>query len=127
MTEPQISQVSDDHTPALSTTSGPWKTNTLHRARVIGHHIFDGTLQLSLRPSIFEQKFVQAGEIRVGEVLKGTIKRLTDSALFVSISGNADGVIWPNHYADIPLKHPTKRFKVGASIKCRVSDMKCRR
>ena len=77
-------------------------------------------LQLSLRPSVLQQKFLQMGEVRVGEVIRGTIKKLTDGALFVSVAGNVDGVIWPNHYADIKLKHPQKRFKVGANIKCRV-------
>jgi rRNA biogenesis protein RRP5 len=42
--------------------------------------------------------------------------------LFVSISGSVDGVVFPNHYADIMLKHPQRRFKEGASIKCRVSE-----
>lgn len=106
----------------LSSSSGPWRLNTIHRARVIGYHPLDGLLQLSLRPSILDQRFLQAGDVQVGEVLKGTVKRLTDSALFVSISCNADGIIWPNHYADIPLKHPSKRFKAGGSIKCRVRD-----
>lgn len=114
-----ISHTSDDHVPMLS-SSGPWRLNTIHRARVIGYHPLDGLLQLSFRPSILDQRFLQAGDIRVGEVLKGTVKRLTESALFVSISCNADGIIWPNHYADIPLKHPSKRFKAGGSIKCRV-------
>jgi len=67
-----------------------------------------------------EQKYIQVSDVEVGEVVKGTIKKLTDSALFVALSGNIDGVVWPNHYADIKLKHPAKRFKVGASIKCRV-------
>lgn len=101
-------------------SSGPWRVNTLHKARVIGYHPFDGILQLSLRSSVLEQRFLQAGELQVGEILKGMVKRLTDSALFVSISGNVDGVIWPVHYADIPLKHPSKKFKIGGSIKCRV-------
>ncbi|KAH7885958.1 hypothetical protein F5I97DRAFT_1927833 [Phlebopus sp. FC_14] len=115
-----ISHVSDDHIPALSASSGPWRVSSLHRARVVGYHLFDGILQLSLRPSIFEQKFLQAGDVHVGEFLKGTVKRLTDAALFVSISGNVDGVIWPNHYADITLKHPATKFKIGGSIRCRV-------
>ena len=85
-----------------------------------GYFPLDGLLQLSLKPSILEQKFLQVGEVQVGEVLKGTVKKLTDSALFVSISGNVDAVVWPNHYADIPLKHPQKRFKPGGSVKCRV-------
>ena len=85
-----------------------------------GYYPLDGILQLSLRPSILAQKFLQVADVQVGEVIKGTVKKLTDSALFVSISGNVDGVVWPNHYADIALKHPQKRFKPGSSIKCRV-------
>ncbi|KAI0080360.1 U3 snoRNP-associated protein Rrp5 [Panus rudis PR-1116 ss-1] len=115
-----ISQTSDDHVPTLSANSGPWKIGTIHRARVTGYFPFDGLLQLSMRPSVLDQKFLQVGEVQVGEVMKGTVKKLTDSALFVSISGNVDAVIWPNHYADIQLKHPQKRFKPGGSIKCRV-------
>ncbi|KAF8898934.1 hypothetical protein BD779DRAFT_1607574 [Infundibulicybe gibba] len=113
-----ISHASDDHIPSLS-SSGPWKPGSIHRARVIGHFLFDGTLQLSLKSSVLEQKFLQVTDINAGEVIKGTIKKLTDSGLFISISSTIDGVVWPNHYADIALKHPTKRFKVGASIKCR--------
>lgn len=41
--------------------------------------------------------------------------------MFISISGNVDGVVWPVHYSDIALKHPEKKFKVGANIKARVS------
>lgn len=75
---------------------------------------------MSLRPSVLEKRFLQVSDVTVGEVVKGTIKKLTDSALFVSLSGNVDGVVWPIHFADIPLKHPQKRFKPGGSIKCRV-------
>ncbi|KAJ7042430.1 hypothetical protein C8F04DRAFT_77315 [Mycena alexandri] len=114
-----ISHVSDEHVPSLS-SSGPWKPGSVHRARVTGYFPFDGLLQLSLKPSILEQKFLQVADVQVGEVIKGSIKKLTDSGLFVSMSGNVDGVVWPNHYADITLKHPAKRFKAGAGIKCRV-------
>ncbi|KAI0046598.1 nucleic acid-binding protein [Auriscalpium vulgare] len=115
-----ISHVSDDHVPSLSPSSGSWKVNTSHRVRVTGYIVFDGLLQLSMRQSVLEQKFLQVSDVNVGEVIKGTVKRLADSALFVSISGNVDGVVFPNHYADITLKQPQKRFKPGASIKCRV-------
>ncbi|KAJ6519637.1 hypothetical protein C8R45DRAFT_1204771 [Mycena sanguinolenta] len=114
-----ISHVSDEHVPSVS-SSGPWKPGSIHRARVTGYFPFDGLLQLSMKSSVLEQKFLQVADVQVGEVIKGTIKRLTDSGLFVSMSGNVDGVVWPNHFADITLKHPAKRFKAGATIKCRV-------
>lgn len=88
-----------------------------------GYFACDGLLQLSFRASVLEQKFLQVGEVHPGEIVRGTVKKLTDSALFVSMSGNVDGVVWPNHYADIRLKHPQKRFKAGASIKCRVRPL----
>ncbi|KAI0308284.1 U3 snoRNP-associated protein Rrp5 [Multifurca ochricompacta] len=115
-----ISHISDEYVPSLSASSGAWKIGASHRARVTGYYPFDGILQLSMRASVLEQKFLRVSDVQVGEQLKGTIKRLTDSALFVSISGNVDGVVFPNHYADIILKHPQKRFKEGSSIKCRV-------
>jgi rRNA biogenesis protein RRP5 len=107
--------------PSLPFGSGPWKLGTVHRARVTGYFLFDGLLELSLRHSVLEQRFMQVGDVKVGEMMTATVKKLTDSGLFLSLSGNIDGVIWPNHYADITLKHPAKRFKTGKSIKCRVS------
>ncbi|KAL5519222.1 RRP5 [Sanghuangporus vaninii] len=115
-----ISHVSDEHVPSLSSNSGPWKVHSVHRARVTGFHALDGILQLSLRPSVLSQKFLRVEDVNVGELVKGTVKKLTDSCLFVSINGNIDAMIWPNHYADIMLKHPQKRFKQGSSLKCRV-------
>ncbi|KAF9566135.1 nucleic acid-binding protein [Agrocybe pediades] len=114
-----ISHISDEHVAAL-TSSSPWKIGSIHPARVTGYFSFDGLLQLSLKPSVIQQKYFQVGDVEVGEIVKGTIKKLTDSGLFVSLSGGIDGVVWPNHYADIMLKHPGKRFKEGGSIKCRV-------
>jgi rRNA biogenesis protein RRP5 len=121
----QISHVSDDHVPSLSPSLGAWKVDTTHKARVIGYFPFDGLLHLTLRPSILEQSLFQVSDVQVGELVKGTIKKLAESGLFVSLSGNVDGVVWPNHYADIALKHPSKRFKAGASINCRVSIVIC--
>jgi rRNA biogenesis protein RRP5 len=40
--------------------------------------------------------------------------------MFINISGSVDGVAWPDHYADIKLKHPERRFKIGQTVKCRV-------
>lgn len=119
---PQISHTSDDHIPLLSANSH-WKSGSVHPARVTGYFALDGLLQLSLKPSVIQQKYFQVNDVEVGEVIKGTIKKLTNSALFVSLSGGIDGVVWPNHYADITLKHPAKRFQIGGSIKCRVCNL----
>lgn len=66
-------------------------------------------------------------ELSVGQVLKGTIRRLTDKMLFVDISGSVDGIVHPLHYADIRLKHPERRFKVGSTVKARVIELEAAR
>lgn len=115
----QISRITDDHLNTIP-KSGPWKVGTIHRARVIGFSALDGLVQLSLQPTILEQSFLRVSDVKVGEIIKGTVKRLGDNALFVSISGNVDGVVWPMHYSDIRLKHPEKKFKAGANVKARI-------
>ncbi|EKM61837.1 uncharacterized protein PHACADRAFT_248706 [Phanerochaete carnosa HHB-10118-sp] len=57
--------------------------------------------------------------VKVVEVIESTVKKLTDSTLFVAISGNLDNVSL-NHYADVRLKHLQERLKPGGSINCRV-------
>ena len=76
--------MSDEPVPTLSSSSGAWKLGTVHKARVTGYYPLDGILQLSLRPSVLAQKFLQVADVQVGEVIKGTVKKLTDSALLTS-------------------------------------------
>ncbi|BGP47503.1 rRNA bioproteinsis protein rrp5 [Rhodotorula kratochvilovae] len=114
-----ISRITDDHLNTIP-KSGPWKAGTVHAARVIGFSALDNLVQLSLQPSVLEQVFLRVQDVEVGAEVKGTVKVLKDNALFVSIGGNVDGVVWPLHYADIRLKHPEKKFKPGQSVKARI-------
>ncbi|ORX37905.1 putative rRNA processing-related protein [Kockovaella imperatae] len=115
-----ISHASDDRVPLLTGSAGEFKIGSKHRARVIGHSPLDGVLLLSFERKVLDQVFMQVGELAVGQILKGTIRRLTDKGIFLNIHGSVDGVVWPLHYADIRLKHPEKRFKVGSTVKARV-------
>lgn len=115
-----ISHLADERVPTLSASSGQYKPGTYHRARVIGHSPLDGVLLLSFEQKVLDQVFMQVGELKVGQVLKGTVRKLSDKGLFVNVQGSVDGAVWPLHYADILLKHPEKRFKVGSTVKARV-------
>ena len=66
----QISHVSDERIPALSGTAGPFRVDTLHRARVIGHSPLDGILLLSFEQKVLDQVFMHVGELNVGQTLK---------------------------------------------------------
>ncbi|GAA97773.1 uncharacterized protein L969DRAFT_42922 [Mixia osmundae IAM 14324] len=115
-----ISRVSDEHLGTLSAKSGPYCPGTTHRGRVIGLALLDGALQISLQPSVLAQRFLRVSDVVVGEAVKATIKRITSKAMFVSVDGNVDAVVWPLHYSDIKLKHPEKRFKIGDVVKGRI-------
>nr|ODN95502.1 rRNA biogenesis protein RRP5 [Cryptococcus depauperatus CBS 7855] len=115
-----ISHLSDERVPILSSSAPQFKPGTLHRARVIGHSPMDGVLLFSFEQSILSQTFMQVSELQIGQVLKGTVRKLTDKCLFINVHGNVDGVVYPNHYADIRLKQPQKRFKPGSQVKAKV-------
>ncbi|KAF8745274.1 S1 RNA binding domain, partial [Rhizoctonia solani] len=118
-----ISQISDSLVPQLSSTSGTWRLGSSHRARVIGYHALDGLLLLSFKPSVLELEYMQVADVEVGKRLKGTIVRLRESGLVVALSDKVTGLVTPQHYADIKLKHPERKFKEGATIKCQVLNV----
>lgn len=115
-----ISHLSNERIASLSFATTQFKVGTYHRARVIGHSPLDGVLLLSFEQKVLDQVFMSVSELNVGRGLKGTVRKLTDKGLFVDIQGSVDGVVWPLHYADIRLKHPEKRFKVGSTVRTRV-------
>lgn len=115
-----ISNVSDEHLTSLSGNTKYKVGNEGFRGRVIGCSAFDGLLQLSLKESVLKRAFMKVSDLKVGQVLEGTVQRLSESALFVNIHGNVNGIVWPLHYSDLRLKHPERKFKVGGVVKARV-------
>ncbi|SPO21291.1 related to RRP5 - processing of pre-ribosomal RNA [Ustilago trichophora] len=119
-----ISQVSDDHVVSLPPSSGPFAKGTEHKARVVGHSPTDRTLQLSLKASVLERKFMRVSEVEVGEVVNASIIKLgLPNAIFLQLHGNVDGIVFANHFADVKLTQPEKRFKPGLQVKARVMDV----
>ncbi|KAN0063193.1 rRNA biogenesis protein rrp5 [Thecaphora frezii] len=116
-----ISQTSDDHVVSLPANSGPFKVGSRHKARVIGHAPADKLLQLSLKQSVLQKKFMRVSEVAVGEVFsQAVIKKVSSEAIILQLNGNVDGAVFPNHFADIALKNPEKKFKPGLTVKARV-------
>lgn len=117
-----ISRVSDDHVVKLPSRSGPFALGTSHQARVIGHAPTDRLLLLSFQKSTLEKSFMRVTEVEVGSQVKATITRIgsNGSAIFVNLGGAFEGVVFPLHFADVPLKKPEKKYKPGATVKARV-------
>lgn len=115
-----ISRVSDEHVDAISASSGPFRIGSEHEARVVGHAQADGLLLLSLQPSVLAKDFMRVSEVKVGDVVSGTVRRVTERAIFLRLNGNVDGVVFPLHYADVLLRNPEKKYKQNAKVNARV-------
>ncbi|CEH13982.1 rRNA processing protein Rrp5 [Ceraceosorus bombacis] len=117
-----ISRVSDDHVVGLSASSGRWKEGSLHEARVIGHAPTDGRLLLSLQASVLKHTFMRVSELAVGSVHKATVASIGPggNAIFLDLGGTTHGVVFPLHFADVPLRKPEKKYKAGAVVKTRI-------
>ncbi|KAI0840658.1 nucleic acid-binding protein [Hypoxylon sp. FL0890] len=120
-----ISRVKDGKVDMLSESSGPFKTGSVHRGRVVGYNAIDGMFQLSFEKHILEQPFLRIEDVPIGEVVSGEIEKLIInqdgvSGLLVKLAEGIVGFVPEMHFADIRLQHPEKKFREGLKVKARV-------
>lgn len=115
-----ISRVADEHIDALAPTQGKYRVGSEHAARVMGHAMTDRLLLLSMQPSVLEKQYMRVSEVPVGQVVRVTIRKVTPQAIFVRLSSQVDGVVFPLHFSDVRLAHPEKKFKPNLSMNARI-------
>jgi rRNA biogenesis protein RRP5 len=120
-----ISRVSDGKVESLSSSTGPYKIDTVHEARIIGHNAIDGVFILSMERKVIEQPFLRLEDVKIGKVLKGTVEKLLIGVngvegILVKIADHISGLVPEIHIADTELKHPEKKFREGMTVKVRV-------
>ncbi|MBP3718781.1 MAG: bifunctional 4-hydroxy-3-methylbut-2-enyl diphosphate reductase/30S ribosomal protein S1 [Eubacterium sp.] len=88
----------------------------LHRKRVIGDR----------KQLIIKNKEAAASElfskIKVGDVVEGTIKNITEFGAFVDLGG-ADGLLHISEMSWGRVEKPKKIFTVGQSVKCFIKEI----
>ncbi|KAF2859987.1 hypothetical protein K470DRAFT_217955 [Piedraia hortae CBS 480.64] len=121
-----ISQVSDTHIDVLATTTGPYPVNSTHRARILNFNPMDNLHYVSLKPSILTQQFLRLEDLRVGEVVKGTVEELILGGktgivgILVKLSDTVTGLVPETHLSDVHLSHPERKYRPGLTVKARV-------
>ncbi|KAI8966758.1 nucleic acid-binding protein [Daldinia sp. FL1419] len=120
-----ISRVKDGKIDMLSESTGPFKTGSVHRGRVVGYNAIDGMFHLSFEKHILEQPFLRIEDIPIGEVVNGGIEKLMVnqdgvSGLLVKLAEGIVGFVPEMHFADVRLQHPEKKFREGLKVKARV-------
>ena len=120
-----ISQLSDSKVEALYESTGPYKTGSVHRARVIGYNPMDAIFIVSLEKKILDLPFLRLEDVQVGQVVKGTVQKLIVNAagvggVLINITEGISGLVPEMHLADIHLQHPEKKFREGLAVTARV-------
>ncbi|EKD20395.1 uncharacterized protein L3040_004320 [Drepanopeziza brunnea f. sp. 'multigermtubi'] len=120
-----ISRVKDGKIETLAETSGPFKTGSVHRGRLIGYNALDGLYIVSLEPSILAQPFLRVEDLSIGEVVKGKVEKIVVNergvgGLLVNLADGISGLVPEAHMADVHLLRPEKKFKEGSTVMARV-------
>ena len=120
-----ISQISDGKIETLSESSGPYKLGSVHRARITGFNAMDGVFIASMESKVIGQPFLRIEDVKIGQVVKGTIEKLLVSetgvdGIIVKIAENITGLVPEMHLADVHLQHPERKFKEGMAVIARV-------
>ena len=116
-----ISRISDKKIDDLSQTTGCYKVGSVHRARIIGYNNMDGLFICSMEQKILDQKYLRVEDVKVGEVLQGTIQKLLPSgSLIVELSERITAFVDELHLSDLKLKNPEKKFREGMTVTGRI-------
>lgn len=119
------SKVKDGKLITLSKSTGPFKTGSVHRGRVLGYNAIDGIYQMSFQESVLSQPFLHIEDVPIGEIVDGEIEKITVnkdgvSGLLVKLAEGITGFVPEMHLADVHLQHPEKKFREGQKVKARV-------
>lgn len=120
-----ISKVADGKVESVSESTGLYKLDSIHKARIIGFNSMDGLFIVTLEPKVINQPFLLLEDVKVGQVVKGTVEKLMINekgvnGVLVNIAEGITGLVPEVHLADIVLQHPERKFKEGSAVTARV-------
>jgi rRNA biogenesis protein RRP5 len=121
-----ISQVSDARIDSLSSSTGAYKVDSTHKARILGYNPVDNVYYVSLKQSVLEQTFLRLEDLTIGEIVKGTVERLIlggskgVTGILVKLSDSISGLVPEMHMSDVQLQHPERKYREGFPITVRV-------
>ena len=84
------------------------------RRRIIGDR-----KQLLVEKKLEQQKELFA-KIKVGDVMEGTVKNVTDFGAFIDIGVHQDGLVHISQICDKYIKHPSEVLKVGDVVDVKI-------
>lgn len=99
------------------------RKGTHHRCRVVQFNLIDGVAIVSLQSSVLEKPYMKYSDISIGDVVEGTVERVGDFGVIISLADNIRGLCPRIHFSDVKLKHPRRKLREGAKVKCHVLNV----
>ncbi|RAL04752.1 putative rRNA biogenesis protein RRP5 [Aspergillus ibericus CBS 121593] len=120
-----VSRLSDGQVETISPEVGPFRTDSVHEARVVGYSAIDSLYLLSFEKKIIDQPFLRVEDVTLGAVVKGKVEKLLIGAngvdgLIVTLADGITGLVPSMHFADTALQFPEKKFREGMTVSTRV-------
>ena len=120
-----ISQISDSRIDTITSNSGSYRVGSTHKARIMSYNPLDKLYYVSLKPSILGQAFLRVEDVKIGELVKGTVDRLILGAkgitgILVKLSDSVTCLVPEMHLSDVQLQHPERKYKEGFPVKGRI-------
>ncbi|KAG5439396.1 hypothetical protein PCANB_001970 [Pneumocystis canis] len=115
-----ISHLSDNKIESISPTTGHYKINSSHRAKVIGFSSIDGIYILSMQNSVYNQSHLRLEDFSIAELVSGTIEKIIPQGILIQITEGITGIVPTLHMSDVFLVYPEKKFKEGDNVLCKV-------
>ncbi|PWY72232.1 nucleic acid-binding protein [Aspergillus sclerotioniger CBS 115572] len=120
-----VSRLSDGQVETISPEVGPFRTDSIHEARVVGYSAIDKLYLLSFEKKIIDQPFLRVEDVTLGAVVKGKVEKLLIGAngvdgLIVTLADGITGLVPSMHFADTALQFPEKKFREGMTVSTRI-------
>jgi rRNA biogenesis protein RRP5 len=113
-----LAKVSDTKKERISESH--YEIGMTKKVRVFGYNLLEGMLLLSHRKSDWKDPYMSYNDLKVGEVVEGTIKSVNSKGAVVTLSSNVEAFCPRVHLSDVDVTDPESRFKVGTSVTARV-------
>ncbi|XP_044293915.1 protein RRP5 homolog isoform X1 [Varanus komodoensis] len=97
-----------------------FKPGSKHKCRIIDYSLVDDLVLVSLKQSVIDAPFLRYHDICAGQVLEGTVLTLKPFGMQVKVTAHINGLVPCLHLAEVLLKQPEKKYKLGSTVKCRV-------
>ncbi|KAH9518455.1 Protein RRP5, partial [Bulinus truncatus] len=94
--------------------------DSLHQCRILGFNYMEGLALIDLRKHTLQKKFFNIKETSVGDVIDVVVHNVVANGVLVKLAKSFFSFITCLHLADVPIKHPEKKFSVGKKLKCKV-------